>query len=754
MKQIVKYPTYPSNNPNKLIDLIFTNNDSIIYNVDIVDNITSSCDHLSLTADIRLTKKVSKPKSLIRRNYSNENLLKLNDSLQSVNWLELTDNVFDIEIIYMIIVEKYIELLDTHIPKTNSIRNKKPFTFEIRRLISMRRKLFKDRHTDYNFNYKYQYLTEIIGNRMTEYESFKIDELIDNNNNIYSIYKHIRKQTNTPIAKTFIDSEGNRISDKNMIVDKFKNLFGSQYKVNNENNLLISKKPNVVIFDNIVLTMNKFTLAIKKFNFNKSQGETFIDNTVIKKCQSGSYKMLFALYYRILELEKIPSPMKISIITPVCKPNKNKNYFESHRCVSVQPNTYRIFETIILLELKPYLEINHSISDSQYGYRSGIGLHNIHLDMQKVIYETFNNKKYIGIDLIFLDLSDAFNSVNHSRLISKLKINGIDGKILNIFKDSFNNRKQIVKYENTFSSMINITSGCIQGGVLSPTLFNIYIADMKNIIKSYLFCFADDTVILRPIFNRKDSEILQNDINTLIEYFEQNNLKLNSTKCKFMRISNKLTIPFVYHINSDVIASVSQQKHIGVIYDTKMLFNFHVNYKIEKTLKRFNFIRFIGKRMDGKTLLKLYKTYLLPILEYSNLCLTLTKTQTERIEIIQKKITRYICFKNNLPYLNYINRLSFLNLKMLKTRRLIQTMKFFYKIKVCFPTISQNLIEQVNFVMNNNNCLAIIKQNRIQLSDKYLLNYCCNIFNDLPIILRNENNFGIFMFLINNEFKL
>ena len=142
--------------------------------------------------------------------------------------------------------------------------------------------------------------------------------------------------------------------------------------------------------------------------------------------------------------------------------------------------------------------------------------------------------------------------------------------------------------------MINITSGCIQEGVLNPTLFNIYIADMKNIITSYLFCFADGTVILRPIFNRKDSEILQNDINNLIEYFEQNNLESNSTKCKFMRISNKLTLPFVKHINSDVIASVSQQKHIGVIYDTKMLFNFLVNYIIKKTLKRFNFIRFIG----------------------------------------------------------------------------------------------------------------------------------------------------------------
>ena len=125
----------------------------------------------------------------------------------------------------------------------------------------MRRKLFKNRHTDYNFNYKYQYLTEIIGNRMTEYESFKIDELIDNNNNIYSIYKNIRKQTNTLIAKTFIDSEGNRISDKNIIVDKFKNLFESQYKVNNDNNdlpIILRNENNFGIF--MFLINNEFKL--------------------------------------------------------------------------------------------------------------------------------------------------------------------------------------------------------------------------------------------------------------------------------------------------------------------------------------------------------------------------------------------------------------------------------------------------------------------------------------------------------------
>ena len=158
--------------------------------------------------------------------------------------------------------------------------------------------------------------------------------------------------------------------------------------------------------------------------------------------------------------------------------------------------------------------------------------------------------------------------------------------------------------------------------------------------------------------------------------------------------------------------------------------------------------------MNTEIMLKLYKTYLLPILEYSNLCLTLTKTQSIRIEQLQRKITRYLCYKNNIYDLNYQERLMYLNIRMLESRRSIQQMKFFYKVKVCQPPISQHLINQVNFVIEKNNCISLVRKNRILLCNKYLITFCSKLFNDLPSIIRNETKFKVFMFLISNHFKL
>ena len=96
---------------------------------------------------------------------------------------------------------------------------------------------------------------------------------------------------------------------------------------------------------------------------------------------------------------------------------------------------------------------------------------------------------------------------------------------------------------------------------------------MKVNINSHLLNFADDTIILRPIFNITDCHELKDDIKKIVEYFKSNNLKLNSSKCKYMRITNKKTMIFNYQIDNVNILGVKELKYIGVIYDEKMTFN-------------------------------------------------------------------------------------------------------------------------------------------------------------------------------------
>ena len=77
-------------------------------------------------------------------------------------------------------------------------------------------------------------------------------------------------------------------------------------------------------------------------------------------------------------------------------------------------------------------------------------------------------------------------------------------------------------------------------------------------------------------------------------------------------------------------------------YDSKMSFNQHVNYIVDKANKRYYTMRFLSKRLNGPTLLKMYKTYILPILKYSNLCLSYNKTQSQQLESVQSLITSSI----------------------------------------------------------------------------------------------------------------
>src|SRR6266516_137319 len=109
--------------------------------------------------------------------------------------------------------------------------------------------------------------------------------------------------------------------------------------------------------------------------------------------------------------------MKKAIVSPILKSNRNKNIFSSYRCVSVQTNIYRIFELILLDKMLPYVNAYEVIPITQYGYKRNNGLHNIHIDLQKTIFDTFNNENYIGIDVIFLDFSDAFDTVCHKKLL-------------------------------------------------------------------------------------------------------------------------------------------------------------------------------------------------------------------------------------------------------------------------------------------------------------------------------------------------
>ena len=134
------------------------------------------------------------------------------------------------------------------------------------------------------------------------------------------------------------------------------------------------------------------------------------------------------------------------------------------------------------------------------------------------------------MDGIFLDLSSAFDRVDHKVLLEKLHNYGIRGNLLKWIQSFLSDRKQSVIFGGAYSNWASVTSGVPQGSVLGPILFLLFVNDINESLSSPLFQFADDHTIVRCIRIVKDQVALQRDLDKIHLWTLVNNLPLNASK--------------------------------------------------------------------------------------------------------------------------------------------------------------------------------------------------------------------------------
>lgn len=138
--------------------------------------------------------------------------------------------------------------------------------------------------------------------------------------------------------------------------------------------------------------------------------------------------------------------------------------------------------------------------------------------------------------MAFLDLTKAFNCVNHHLLLNKLSHYGLSAVVLNWFKSYLSERKQFTKLNDTISVTSEVASGVPQGSVLGPILYLIYINDIgSNNLFSNILMFADDSVLITSSTNIQTvCHQIEQDLNIISDYFTKLKLGLNAKKNKIM----------------------------------------------------------------------------------------------------------------------------------------------------------------------------------------------------------------------------
>ena len=198
---------------------------------------------------------------------------------------------------------------------------------------------------------------------------------------------------------------------------------------------------------------------------------------------------------------------------------------------------------------------NEILYANQYGFRKGHSTASALLDLYDKISEAID-KREVAVG-VFLDLSKAFDTVNHNILFEKLEYYGVRGIALSWIKSYFSNRKQFVQFNNSSSTSKNITCGAPQGSILGPLLLLIYINDICNVSTlAKLILFADDTSLF---FSHRDPVYLVNMINQELE-----KISIFKPRQKLLELDVKLLL------NDREIDQVEKIVFLGVILDDKL----------------------------------------------------------------------------------------------------------------------------------------------------------------------------------------
>ena len=166
---------------------------------------------------------------------------------------------------------------------------------------------------------------------------------------------------------------------------------------------------------------------------------------------------------------------------------------------------------------------------------------------------------------IFMDLSKAFDTLNHDLLIAKLGAYGFETDALRYMKSYLKNRKQRVRVNKTFSEWERITTGVPQGSILGPLLFNIFLNDLFLFVSNVsLSNYANDNTLYTFGDNlKKNKDNLRNSFDTVHQWFYKNYMVLNAGKCHFMSLRNNTeNKTFLFH---NTLMENSKEKKFSVL---------------------------------------------------------------------------------------------------------------------------------------------------------------------------------------------
>ena len=397
-------------------------------------------------------------------------------------------------------------------------------------------------------------------------------------------------------------------------------------------------------------TNNEIRELISKLPMKTSSGYDNISNVLLKKLKESVTAPLSIIFNKSLVEGIFPERMKMADVVPLFK-SQNRTECTNYRPISLLLTISKLLEKIVYHRTYKYLEKHEKLYVSQYGFREGHSCENAISELVSQIVKGQQEGMYTLA--LFLDLSKAFDSLEHNVLLKKLDRYGLRGITNEWFASYLHNRKMRVKCTTSstgkleYSKYQTVNYGTPQGSCLGPLIFIIFTNDLhKQLMNTASLLFADDTTLYMTHRNLRYLKwCVEEDMKRLISWFRANKLTLNLGKTVCVLFQKKGPRQLItLEVDGVQIQSVKEFKFLGMWLDEYLNWCTHVQKLTLKLTRNLNLLKYSQNLMPAETKKLIYHAHIGSHLQYGLILWGngITNEQLNKIQKLQNLCLMYI----------------------------------------------------------------------------------------------------------------
>lgn len=707
-ENVLSQINYVFNYNNRLLDLVFTNDmDSCSLSPAVTSFLPIDQHHPPVVVEFCFDNSFNpvKDEPAAVYNFAKADYVQINHELNNYDWETLL-SCDDLNEAVDEFYKTLFECFDHHVPTFISKSKKYPLWFDKKLIKLLKRKKDLSKKL-YNSNFRNVFKqvssqAKVLNKNLYDKYLLEIQhEMRSQPKKFWSFVNSKKKTEGYPSSMIYNDNIASTPQDiVNLFAEHFNCVFTTASKISTNNNLVDTfchlGLSEISIYDCDIVN------TILKAKPSNSIGSDGLSTNIVKNCVSSLVKPLKLLFMRSLATGVFPQKWKASFVTPIFK-SAARNKVINYRGVAILPSIGKSLEKIVYNSLFEF--VKSRISTSQHGFFKGRSVVTNLLEFTSSSINSIEDGKQM--DVVYTDFSKAFDLINHRIILKKLANFGVQSSVLNWFKSYLSSRSMVVKIGNNCSRAFYPQSGVPQGSHLGPLIFLIFINDITEQFKYVHYqLYADDMKLFMPISSIDDSNKFQEDLNSLEDWCNNNQLFLNIGKCKVMTYHrSRVSSEYNYYINNTMLERVHSMLDLGVLFDKKLSFNDHITLKISKAKAMLGFIKRITWEFKDITALKsLYYAHVRSHVEYCSCLWSPSYTSySNRLESIQRNFTRYTIWKlnqDNCQNLSYELRLLKLNMESLNVRRKVAAVLFVADL-LCSRTDAPSILQRVNINVNS-----------------------------------------------------